>query len=193
MAYIVCADSSAGSGFPSMRDIRNPGLPTLSLPEAIIEHSGAARMMGVQWLFPSMEFNCSGNITEWIFRATLPDDPGDGLPQFEVWRDHTITGNDNDYFRVAVNGREELLENRGNNVYAYSFQNEPIPVEEGYVFGVFQPGGEVQLELRLREMEDGVTPVSYLREGFATIFIRSDDIDAQGILPLVTAVIGKCA
>ncbi len=144
------------------------------------------------WLFPSMNFSCSGNVTEWIFQAESSDD-GTELPQMQVWRENPITV-DLDYILQSTSGSVGELSKVGttDSVYKYVL-GFPVPVEEGDILGISLPPA-IDRNLLLQFQDFGIeeAPLSYLTSiSFSTFLVVSQlELNAR-FLPLVTAVIGK--
>ncbi len=145
------------------------------------------------WLFPSMNFSCTGTITKWIFQAV---DSGSGtmLPQMQVWREITQTPLAENYVLQSNSGTEDELHNIGGYVYEYVLTS-PVAVSEGDVFGVLLPEA-TDRELLLHFQDFGFlgAPESFLTP-------RTDNFLPTGggqvapnfqYLPLVTAVLGEC-
>ncbi len=143
------------------------------------------------WLFPSMNFGCSGNITGWIFQAESSDD-GTELPRMQVWRENSITV-ELDYLLQNTSGSEGELSKVGatDSVYKYVLES-PVPVEEGDIFGVSLPPAE-DSSLLLQFQDFGIlgAPESYLTPVISIILVLSlIGVNAR-FLPLVTAIIGE--
>ncbi len=145
------------------------------------------------WLFPSMIFNWTGNVTKWIFQAV---DSGSGttLPQMQVWRENSVTPLAEDYVLQSSSGTEDELRVIGDSVYEYVLTS-PVAVSEGDVFGVLLPES-TDRELLLQFQDFGLTgaPLSYIAP-FNAAFLATEVAQvAPNIryLPLVTAVLGEC-
>ena len=150
------------------------------LPQNLIDN---ARV----WLFPSLNFNCTGNITKWIFQAENVSSNGD-LPQMQVWRENTLTPT-LDYVLQSNTGNEDELSEIEASVYEYVL-GSPVPVDVGDIFGVGLPE-EQGLLLQFQDFGPGGAPISYISPRFTT-FVRVDQ-QAPNLqyLPLATAVFGK--
>ena len=124
------ASASATTGFPSLEEIEAPSMDTRVLPLS-------GRFTVRQWVFPSMVFNCTGNVTRWIFRAHDTGLDTEMFPQISTWRDVPFTRPTTDFERVSVSGSEEELIGDG-PVYEYILQ-ESVSVQEGDVLGIGLP------------------------------------------------------
>ena len=183
------ASASATTGFPSLEEIEAPSMDTRVLPLS-------GRFTVRQWVFPSMVFNCTGNVTRWIFRAHDTGLDTEMFPQISTWRDVPFTRPTTDFERVSVSGSEEELIGDG-PVYEYILQ-EPVSVQEGDVLGIqlpvenFQNNLE-QLDFEFLDMGDGNAPESYRRTfsgisiNIASLLVTRD----QQYVPLITAMIGE--
>ena len=143
------------------------------------------------WLFSSIVFNCSGNITKWIFQARLNPAGNDGsLPEFQVWREHVATANVlDDYIRVTPRDGVADSQTFDGPVFEYVL-NPPIEVQEGYIFGVHANENN-SIFVEYLDMGEGNAPASYYyRSLLSTPVLRAGTLD-QRFLPLVTAVISK--
>ena len=148
-----------------------------------------------QWVFPSMVFNCTGNVTRWIFRAQDTGLDTEMFPQISTWRDIPSLRLTT-FQRISVSGSAEELTEDG-PVYEYVLQ-EPVSVQEGDILGIqlpvenFQNNLE-QLDFEFLDMGDGNAPESY-RRTFSGISINIASLlvtrDRQYV-PLITAVIGE--
>ena len=191
MVYSVCATSPAHllvagtttSGFPSLDTIHEAMTPSLR----------TFRNRDL-WLFPNMVFNCSGNITKWIFRARNPDGV-DGnsvlLPEFQVWRENVNTVNILDDYRVLPGVDVAEVAVIDGTVYEYVLR-PPIEVQGGYILGVYaQESNRIFVEYL--DMEEGNAPDSF----YLTLSTRLSIVELgtgtlnQRFLPLVTAEISK--
>ncbi len=145
------------------------------------------------WLFPSMIFSCSGNITEWIFQAESSDD-GTELPRMQVWQENPINVDALDL--QSTSGAEGELSKVGvgatDSVYKYVLES-PVPVEEGNIFGVSLPPAEdSSLLLQFQDFGNLGAPESYLTPiSFSTFLLVSQLGPNTRFLPLVSAIIGE--
>ncbi len=144
------------------------------------------------WLFPSMTFSCSGNVTQWIFQAESSDD-GTELPRMQVWRKISISVDGVYYLRQSTSGSEGELSKVGatDSVYKYVLES-PVPVEEEDIFGVsLPPAVDSSLLLQFQDFGPEGLPLSYVTPATGTIlFVSQLGLDFQ-FLPLVTAIIGE--
>ena len=176
------ASASAIAGFPSLREIEAPSVNTRALPFNNVQ----------QWIFPSMVFNCTGNITRWIFRAEEMGDNNDRVPRMSTWRELTFTPTTTDFIRVNLSGSVAELTGNG-PVYEYVLQ-EPVEVQEEDFLGFdLSPERDEELQFVFLDLGPGNAPDSYPRN-FAGRNINTRFVTRnQQYLPLITAVIGENA
>ena len=188
LSHLHTASASATTGFPSLEEIEAPSMGTRVLPL-----SGGFTVR--QWVFPSMVFNCTGNITRWIFRAQDTGLDTEMFPQISTWRDIPSLRLTT-FQRISVSGSAEELTGDG-PVYEYVLQ-EPVSVQEGDVLGIGLPVVNLsdiveQLDFEFLDLGDGNAPDSYRRTffgmsiTFASPFVTRD----RQYVPLITAVIGE--
>ena len=146
-----------------------------------------------QWVFPSMVFNCTGNITRWIFRAEETGNNNDKVPRMSTWRDLVSTPSvTTDFTRISRSGSAEELTGNG-PVYEYVLQ-EPVEVQEGDFMGFdLSPEGDEELQFVFLDLGGGNAPVSYPRTNVARNFDTRSATRNRQYLPLITAVIGENA
>ena len=146
-----------------------------------------------------MAFNCTGNITRWIFRAEETGNNNDRVPRMSTWRDLTFTASTTDFARISRSGSAEELTGNG-PVYEYVLQ-EPVEVQEGDILGFdLSPEGDEELQFVFLDLGAGNASDSYFRNFLAdNINIAPSRVAAglvtrnQQYLPLITAVIGEYA
>ena len=111
-------------------------------------HSHSAR----QVLIPDMYFNCTGNITKWIFSARW-EGKSPAFTELQVWR--KVNGSGNVYIQV---GTTTIQTNQSSNeLYEYPV-NPPLTIQEGDILGYFQPHRDIsQLDLYLESSNRIVT------------------------------------
>jgi len=147
-----------------------------------------------QWVFPSMVFNCIGNVTRWIFRAQDTGLNNGMFPQISTWRDVPFV-RFTTLQRISVSGSAEELTGDG-PVYEYVLQ-EPVSVQEGDVLGIGLPvvnqNNVEQLDFEFRNLGDGNAPNSYRRTffGMSITFASPLVTTDRQYVPLITAVIGE--
>ena len=142
-----------------------------------------------------MVFNCSGNVTRWVFRAQETGLNSGEFPRISTWRDFSFTPQTTDFVRVGASGSAEELTGDG-PVYEYVLQ-ELVSVQEGDILGIELPttfrGDNVeQLDFEFLDMGDGNAPDSFRRTFFGVSvdiarFVTRD----QQYVPLIAAVIGE--
>lgn len=143
-----------------------------------------------QSLFVHQRFNCSGQLTSWIFAAEWDDgDRRTQFPELQIWRRES-TGSST-YTKVSGT-TAAVTSQRLSFVYTYSLDN-PLTVSAGDVLCVYQPErGKSKLQLYFYESEEPVNEYFYedkIKQSIESIDI--DDAKSKRQLPLVTAVIGN--
>ena len=146
-----------------------------------------------------MVFNCTGNITRWIFRAERIGNNNDRVPKLTTWRELGFTRSITDFARISRSGSAEELTGNG-PVYEYVLQ-EPVEVQEGDFLGFdLSPEGDEELQFVFLNLGVGNAPDSYFRSfAGSNIDITPSRLLArlvarnQQYLPLITAVIGEFA
>ena len=117
-----------------------------------------------QVLIPDMYFNCTGNITKWIFSARW-EGKFPAFTELQVWR----KVNDAESIHVKVGATTLQADQSTNEIYAYSL-DPPLAFQEGDILGYFQPYRNIsQLDLYL--------------ENSNKIFTFRKDIDRHQVLP----------
>ena len=195
LSHLHTASASATTGFPSLEEIEAPSMGTRVLPR-----SGGFTVR--QWVFPSMVFNCTGNVTRWIFRAQDTGLDTEMFPQISTWRDIPSLRLTT-FQRISVSGSAEELTGDG-PVYEYVLQ-EPVSVQEGDILGIGLPVVNLrenveQLDFEFLDLGNGNAPNSYRRFFFgrsintALLATRDQPFGVtrdQQYVPLITAVIGE--
>ena len=137
-----------------------------------------------------MVFNCTGNITRWIFRAERTGNNNDRVPRMSTWRENTFTPTTTDFTRVSLSGSVEELTGNG-PVYEYVLQ-EPVEVQERDILGFdLSPEGDEKLQFVFLDLGVGNAPDSYARS-FISMTINTQLVTRnRRYVPLITAVIGE--
>ena len=178
--YLHAASASDIIGFPNRMMIEAPSVNTSVLPSNTVQ----------QWVFPSMVFNCTGNITRWIFRAEETGNNNDRIPQMSTWRSNIFTLPTTDFTRISRSGSAEELTGNG-PVYEYVLQ-EPVEVQEGDFLGFdLSPEGDEGLQFVFLDLGVGNAPVSYARNFAAGSLDTRLVTSNRRFVPLITAVIGE--
>ena len=139
-----------------------------------------------------MVFNCTGNITRWIFRAERIGNNNERVPRMSTWRDLTFTLTTTDYTRISRSGSAEELTGNG-PVYEYVLQ-EPVEVQEGDFLGFdLSARGDEELQFVFLDLGVRNAPDSYARS-FTAMTINTQLVTRnRQYAPLITAVIGENA
>ena len=135
--YGVGEESECTSGFASLFHID------------IIEGNTNIRPYGqCQSLFPEITFNCSGEVTKWIFAANWEGN-SQTYTELQIWRRRRRSDR-NEYekvgsTRVRVGGRSNT------EIYEYVV-DPPLAFEKGDILGYYQPNSGIsQLDLYLED------------------------------------------
>ncbi len=139
-----------------------------------------------QQVFPSINFTCDANITEWIAIArSIPD--LEQATEFQVWR----SDGNGTYSKIlnASNSAEGVVCN--GTLCRYSRTGVPLMVKSGDVFGLHQPPRENN-SLRVYYQPRG-GPVSYsvTQSVSSPSKISADNTSTSTELPLVAVSTGK--
>ena len=141
-----------------------------------------------------MVFNCTGNITRWIFRAEETGNNNERVPRMSTWRSNRFTLTPSDFNRISQSGSAEELTGSG-PVYEYVLQ-EPVAVQEGDFLGFdLSPEGDEELQFVFLDFDVGNAPDSYARTIAGSNFNTAAQLITRNrrYLPLITAVIGEYA
>ena len=174
---VFAVAGGATSGFPALTEILNPTLASRPVME-VLTVDGEGFSPANTWRFEAITFQCTGNITSWIFRATENLALPSGLPLFGIT-------NLNIPIDSTFSGEGEL---RGQGpVYEYVLQ-DPIEVR-GNAFLVIQfpYNGTESLQLEMLDAGEGNAPLS-CRSFRISDFVELTE-DTRNI-PLVTPVMG---
>ena len=158
-----------------------------------------------QFIFPSINFTCSGYITKWTFYARFNNsDPSTYTlyPEFQIWR---INSSLNGYTKVgytSIDSDTELngtFQNGNINQYIYNVNfSEAMSVQPGDIVGVSTPktrGNGTRSRLRLRfnrQSQDGPPSYYYNLTGSelpVSFFNLSVATTTQSFLPVISAQI----
>ena len=139
-----------------------------------------------------MVFNCTGNITRWIFRAEETGNNNERVPRMSTWRNLTFTLSTTDFIRISHSGSAEELTGNG-PVYEHVLQ-EPVEVQVGDFLGFdLSPEGDEELQFVFLDFGRGNAPVSYPRTFVGSNIDTRSTTMSQRYLPLITAVIDEFA
>ena len=147
-----------GREFPSASEISDRSL----LLSHYTNHSGT---IGHWQIFPYMVFSCECSITGWTFIVTETSQSSDEFHeplQFQLWRWSTSF----QLMQVASipitksNAKRLSSSATGMSMYEVTL-NQSVKVEEGDIFGVFQPNYQ-KTDLVL-QFQKGLAPSNYVR------------------------------
>ena len=128
------------------------GFPTMFQLDKAVGATDLSSQFARQVLVPHINFTCNGLITKWIFGAVWR---GNSLAytEFQIWR--KTCGTCSTYTKV---GRTTVTVGGSNNsIYEYVV-DPPLAVQNGDVFGYFQPySNSTQLDLYLEDSNRIVT------------------------------------
>ena len=167
------------SGFPTLDEVYSKA----SLIHGFVERTGEQRLL------PNITFNCSGNITKWIFLARGKADD-DAYPELQLWR----TTDGITYTKalgVSTEGSQPSVSEP--SIYEFS-PTDPMQFEPGDVFGLHQPfTHESRLVLQYQK---GGGPLNYRTMGGDpedVIDISALDVFSdQNDYPLFAVEASKC-
>ena len=143
-----------------------------------------------QRIIPSLRFDCDGEITKWIVRASWRSNRN-SFSDLQLWRNSSRNGV---YTKV---GNTTLIAAESNASQMYEIAVEPsLPFRTGDILGIFQPS---RSRLRVLYGTGSGTPVNFfvrparsetepLLETFST---SSSGVEQESALPLVTMEICK--
>ena len=111
------------------------GLNTLRR-EAVLLYNSIEETVQQQWIFPSMNFSCSGNISKWSFVArSRTGRDCDQYPLFQLWRPDGTRR----YRRVYESSIASTMSGQSDFTVEEYIPDDSVPFEAGYIFGVYQP------------------------------------------------------
>ena len=155
-----------------------------------------------QFIFPSINFTCSGYITKWTFYARFNNSDTRLYPEFQIWR---INSSLNGYTKIGYTSLDSDTELNGTfqngniNQYIYDVNfSEAMSVQPGDIVGVSTPtigGNGARSRLRLRfnqQSQDGPPSYYYLITGSelpVSFFNLSVATMTQSFLPEISAQI----
>ena len=182
MRYTSPALPTSSAQFPSRSLIRDPGDGTIS--------SGFQGRR--QWVFPALSFSGRGNITSWVFRAapSTTNWTDEDEPSFLLWQENENTPNTLDFNLITQSeGEVGLLDPSSPRVFQCVLDT-PLPVEDGYVFGVRlpQPGPAT---LNLTFIRGAPGELSYYSDSFSSFVSVSSANSDDVYIPLVSPAFGE--
>ena len=145
-----------------------------------------------QRIIPSLRFDCDGEITKWIVRASWRSNRNAQLfPDLQLWRNSSRNGV---YTKV---GNTTLIAAESNASQLYEIAVEPsLPFQTGDILGIFQPR---RSRLRVLYGTGSGTPVNFFvtparsvtEPSLETFSTSSSGVSQESALPLVTMEICK--
>ena len=157
-------------------------------------HSAA---IGHWLLFPKLTFSCDCSLTGWTFIVSGANRESsnslDHLLQFQIWRRlSNIILTQVSSIQISKSNSSRVLQTNemGMSLVEIDF-NEPVEVEEGDMFGVFQPSSS-RSELVL-QFQSELAPAHYVR----LTNTPSNNYSLRGSIinydyPLISAKYGQC-
>ena len=166
----------------------------------------------VQWIFPNINFTCSGEVREWILRVntttTEPDDVHRSIPQISTWRPKPsfVLGQYTYEQQSITNETLATVTVANDSTYHYQL-SQPVQVQPGDILGIIMPNEAEENRksvkpffLDLGPPEANLSIFSCARLGSSDIiFIRHND-QPCGVrtgqlqtryLPQISVIIGK--
>ena len=140
------------------------GLNTLRR-KAVLQY-GSVEQFKWQRILPSVNFSCSGNISNWVFVArSRTGEDHDQYPLFQLWRPSGTEEYERVYESSSDGGRFTASEDSGITIGEY-LPHDPVPFRNGDVLGVYQPGGDSDSRLSLMyvSVPTGFGHDSYIRQ-----------------------------
>ena len=144
-----------------------------------------------QWIFPDINFTCSGHVTEWIVGASNFNSNQERYPELQVWRQSP--SDPNIYDKVGGTTISPSVESQ-EGIYVTALNADELQFEKGDVLGVFLQQGGSRIRLLF---ENNAGPTSYFanrgRNEDASVFdpFKRDESTEARDLPLVAIAIGK--
>ena len=95
-----------------------------------------------QWIFPSLQFTCTINLTGWIFITNTSADVV--CPTVQLWNNFTATSTTTDFLRAVSLTPDDFSDPTSLSQFVYRCTlNTPIVVNAGTVVGYItrSPGG----------------------------------------------------
>lgn len=184
MRYTSPALPTSSAQFPSLSLIKDPG------DETVVTSSGFQGRR--QWVFPALSFSGRGNITSWVFRAvpSTTNWTDKDEPLFLLWQENENTPNSLDFNLISQSEGEVGLLDPSNPGVFQCVLDTPLPVEDGYVFGVRLPlPGPSTLSLAF--IRDAPDEFSYYSDSFSSFVSVSPTNSDNETTPLVSPVFGE--
>ena len=147
----------------------------------------------IQFLFPGLRFECSGNVTKWVVGGEFGSLQSTRDPALGIYRDRPGGGG----FADRVGGTVFVQPNDiDSNIYEFT-PDPPLPFRANDCLGIYLPP---EMNLRARpqsiglDITDGPASQSYIvsnppAEGLATFDVASDPTEENDFLPLVAVEI----
>ena len=138
----------------------------------------------------NMTITSSGLLTKWIFAAKFNNEvKAENWPELQIWRQYQHESTR--YNKVAGTSMKPI-HTEHLNVFEYDLSNDPIKVESGDIFGVYQPGTEAQYSVQFLAVNysGAAAPINYIINA-----VNPEDIDIterqeeRSLVPLVFAEI----
>ena len=183
--------TASSDGFPSVSEVVESSL----VLSRYTNHSAA---IGHWLLFPKLTFSCDCSLTGWTFIVSGANREStnslDHLLQFQIWRRlSNIILTQVSSIQISKSNISRVLqtnEKMGMSLVEIDL-NEPIQVEEGDMFGVFQPSSS-RSELVL-QFQSELAPAHYVRltnTPSVSYSLRGSLVNYD--YPLISIKYGKC-
>ena len=147
-----------------------------------IEETGSVRQ---QWIFPSMNFSCSGNITKWTFVArSRTGGQHNQYPWFQLWRPNGTRI----YRRVYESSITSTMSGQSDFTVEEYIPDALVPFEAGFVFGLYQSeqAQSRRLSVVYVNVPDGYGYTNYHRANVISQNVfNTDGLPAANNYPLV--------
>ena len=150
-----------------------------------------------QWIFPSIRFTCSANVTAWVFRVSKNDAmPTANCPTLELWMDNVNTpSKTTDYVRENIISNYSEPQRLSDFVFHCDLIT-PLMVPSGTVLGFKTALSSTESVLHVQFMAQSGTVGFHRDMALGAILFDTDTAlttvqEASGIVPFIVPVYGE--
>ena len=151
-----------------------------------------------QWLFPSLQFTCTANVTGWVFTVAVDDDSASvTCPTLELWREHELTPSPiTDYVQSEFFTPDNYTEPErlSGSLYRCNLLT-PLLVSSGTILGfrTISESNGATFASRVQLIGNPDAPAGYWQSvQIAAALIDTNRIEnIAGVVPLIAPVLGK--
>ena len=143
-----------------------------------------------QSLFPLNWFNCSGNLTQWIFSAKFNGANKDLHPKLQIWRSQASPAGS---FSKVSETTIQVPEAQTSGVYTYNLAT-PLHVMTGDRLGLYHPEkrkSSIEIYIYDAPKEYEYFTVEKAGEPLSYIVTNNNHVKTKHGVPVVAAVVGK--